>query len=246
MKNISLILIISFLTTAFTVKNEALKSDDSIFQVMALSGLKMRSEPSLTAKKILTIPYNESVTVLETGFGKLSVQELENFHIKGEWVKVSYDGKEGYVFNGYLTQFPLPDKEYPHYYYERVLKLSKDKHNIKYYEGCEPRETDEEENRNCICSYQENYYSDKVTFVNTYCGEEVMLDITTFTGVTFVELYCIVRVLYSNSEEDFEFEYNTEDQTISAVAEGEEAGSYSIEIKKIGENVFQILEGSSC
>ncbi|MCB1189712.1 MAG: SH3 domain-containing protein [Leptospiraceae bacterium] len=66
-------------------------------RVNAKSGLVMRERPGQNYKKIAIIPYDSKVMILDhTGPN----DEFEG--IKGSWVKVDYNGKQGWVFSGFL------------------------------------------------------------------------------------------------------------------------------------------------
>ncbi len=69
------------------------------------SSLNMRTSPSIKAKVIRSIPYGARVRVLS----KTRNRYLSN-GIKGYWVEVLYKNKVGYIFDGYLTRFPVPHK----------------------------------------------------------------------------------------------------------------------------------------
>ena len=207
MKNIITILIISFLASSFTFKNEQPVGDSNSYHVMALSGLKMRDLPSLKGKKILTIPYNGEVEVIATGFGALKVKELEDFYIEGEWVQVSYNGKEGYVFDGYLTQFPVPDENVKmdydkydskfEYYFNTKLIQKGDKFNlIKHNWECK--------NENgCFCGYSKEY-EQGLFYSYRSCDEKNSIEIIEIDNISMSEAYFILRALelnkYDNSD----------------------------------------------
>lgn len=75
-------------------------TDTGIRYVAVKDGLNMREEPSPTGKKMLTIPYRQEVQKLE--------EKPESFTIDktpGKWTKVSYNGKTGWVFGGFLSSY---------------------------------------------------------------------------------------------------------------------------------------------
>lgn len=83
---------------------------DELF-VHAGSGLILRKTPDAKGERILTLAHGDAVKVLKTDFKKKphSVVEFKGFTIKGFWVKVSTaGGKEGYVFDGYLSKLRAP------------------------------------------------------------------------------------------------------------------------------------------
>ncbi len=82
-------------------------------QVIAESGLNLRSKPSLQSSVILKIPYYQSIHVYnKTGYrDTIQVFETDTYpiHVDGEWVKVSYQNKTGYVLSTYLN---VPSKQF--------------------------------------------------------------------------------------------------------------------------------------
>lgn len=59
----------------------------------------------------MTIAYGEEVTVVKSDKKAHQVQEFKGYSIKGFWVKVkTKEGKEGFVFDGYLSSYPTPGK----------------------------------------------------------------------------------------------------------------------------------------
>lgn len=71
--------------------------------VTAPSGLSFRQAPNLKAKLISTVAYQEEVLTCSQTEGPLTVGDL-----KGHWRPVMYQGKKGYMFDGYL-QIESPD-----------------------------------------------------------------------------------------------------------------------------------------
>jgi len=100
MKNLICILIISLTAmglSATTTPEPITKN------VVAFSGLKLRIAPGLEQQVISVIPYGEKVELIEETDITLSVEWLE-----GKWIKVNYEGDEGYIFDGFLTDLPIP------------------------------------------------------------------------------------------------------------------------------------------
>jgi hypothetical protein len=74
-------------------------------------GLPLKQQPGTAGKNILIIPYGQSVNIIEDAKPALAASVKINFYggiykLKGNWVKVSYKGKQGYVFDGYLSKMP--------------------------------------------------------------------------------------------------------------------------------------------
>lgn len=66
-------------------------------RVIAESGLNMRSEASLSSRVVITVPYDSILQTCRSTDGKLVVDK-----ITGYWRKASYNGKVGYMFDGFL------------------------------------------------------------------------------------------------------------------------------------------------
>jgi 3D (Asp-Asp-Asp) domain-containing protein len=75
--------------------------------VFTMSGLKLRESANTTSKSITTLPLGTKVIVLNT-FQFEKKQTVED--ISGNWILVSFNNLEGYVFDGFLSQLPVPKK----------------------------------------------------------------------------------------------------------------------------------------
>lgn len=104
MKNIILIITIGFTLSSVYANHHPLQDP---FKVIAFSGLKMRSNPSMDSKVIKIIPFGESVEIQERQQLNHTVEWLE-----GEWIKVNYEGRTGYVLDAFLTSLPIPVNDY--------------------------------------------------------------------------------------------------------------------------------------
>ena len=193
--------------------------DGSNYHVMALSGLKMRDLPNLKGKKILTIPYNGEVEVIATGFGELKVKELEDFYIEGEWVQVSYNGKEGYVFDGYLTQFPLPDKKKIginqekeiskfYYFFNTNFSIKSDRSNFI---------TEEKENckytlwDKCRCGFSQRF-NNQISYKINYCVSKTKMstrEIVEIENISLTEAYFITSIIEKSSFNEPKYHKNS-------------------------------------
>jgi uncharacterized protein YgiM (DUF1202 family) len=72
--------------------------DSGVRYVAPKDGLNMREEPSISGKKMLTIPKGAQVQKLEE---KPESFKIDN--IDGKWTKISWQGKTGWVFGGFLS-----------------------------------------------------------------------------------------------------------------------------------------------
>lgn len=69
----------------------------NVRNVAVLSGLVLRDSPSRSGRQIALIPFRSSLQIEET-----DVRETVN-GTSGFWSKTSHEGKQGFVFGGYLT-----------------------------------------------------------------------------------------------------------------------------------------------
>jgi hypothetical protein len=82
--------------------------------VWVLKGIKLYSEPNSKSKPLSTIAYGSVVEILssETDSLKSFQGSITNdisrvpVMLKGHWVKISFQQKQGYVFDGYLSRMP--------------------------------------------------------------------------------------------------------------------------------------------
>jgi uncharacterized protein YgiM (DUF1202 family) len=78
-----------------------LKTDP--LQVNAQGGVSLRDKPSKEGKRLTTLPDKAIVFLMESLTN--TYEEIDGK--AGNWVKVWYEGKEGYAFNPYLTPKPI-------------------------------------------------------------------------------------------------------------------------------------------
>lgn len=77
----------------------------SKLRVFAVSGLNLRGKPDIRARTLKVVTYGEEVEVLHTLNGDA---ELQVDWIKGHWLYVRTREREGFVFDGYLSDLPVP------------------------------------------------------------------------------------------------------------------------------------------
>jgi hypothetical protein len=225
-KNIILILLIITTSTAFQTASTT--SDSSTYHVMATSGLKMRATPS--GKKLLTIPYNGEVEKINDGksYGDLTITELKDFKIKGEWVKVRYDGQEGFVFSGFLTQFPMPDldmkMDYEKYssefeaYFDKKFTQKGKKFNLRTYDGAP---VDQGYPCGYSLEYQEGHF-----YAYESCNEKNGSYDIEIEGITLIEAYFVLKALDLNNMKEYKgkpfelYKYDARTKTIREDPDG--------------------------
>lgn len=79
---------------------------DAYLYVTASSGLSLRKHDNLNSDKLAVMPYGTKLKVL-------AIEENEKMNvagIRGGMNKVAYNNKEGYAFNGYLSELFPPEK----------------------------------------------------------------------------------------------------------------------------------------
>lgn len=77
------------------------QQQDQKYWVVARGGLNLRAEPSLTGKKVVTIPEGEQVAYLESA-GSVTVGK-----VSGEWWQITWQDKTGFAFSGFLSPTKL-------------------------------------------------------------------------------------------------------------------------------------------
>lgn len=101
------LLVILFSTTAYS--NAPQFAEGEVLSVMAPSGLTLRVAPDKNSENLIIIPYADQVLVLP---------QLENTNVEtidwvtGQWIFVDYEGIEGYIFDGYLSNLNVPSFDF--------------------------------------------------------------------------------------------------------------------------------------
>ncbi len=98
-----MITLIFGMTTGFANNNPE-TTERKTYNVVANSGLKMRSGPELNSRVIKIIPYGDRVYEVADSIMKNDMIEW----MSGKWIKIEHQGDQGYVFNGFLTDLPIP------------------------------------------------------------------------------------------------------------------------------------------
>ncbi|MEM9548157.1 MAG: SH3 domain-containing protein [Bacteroidota bacterium] len=78
--------------------------------VVANSGLTLRVAPDVNSESLGVVDYGSSVEVLNQPD---SIEHIQRVNwVEGRWIYVDYDGITGYMFDGYLSDLPLPIYEF--------------------------------------------------------------------------------------------------------------------------------------
>lgn len=181
---------------------------DTLF-IIAHTGLNVRSDPGLVGKVLSAIPYGHKLIVKEEKlpfpwFNTDSVQIFESYSwykagnaatapywIKGKWVKVAYNGMEGYVFDGFLSKSkPLSKKENGWYEsFERYIRGNyelKDSIQVKYYSYPDYYGTKLEFESGCVIEYGTTTKTGwRRIFIYDFSVEEVLLYLKYLSGKEF-------------------------------------------------------------
>jgi len=100
---ILLVAMTTFNVNANTTTEPIITPEPISSNVTAFSGLKIRTAPGLKSQILKIIPFGESVNIIESDVSPSVIEWME-----GHWTKVEYKGIEGYVFDGFLSELPIP------------------------------------------------------------------------------------------------------------------------------------------
>lgn len=105
------VLMLLFYVQMWAVDQQPPFSSGEQIEVVSPSGLTLRTLPNKNSKSLGVIPFGETVLVLNQDSSLLS--ETINY-VEGNWIKIDFEGEEGYVFDGFLSVFPLPEYDFEH------------------------------------------------------------------------------------------------------------------------------------
>lgn len=126
MKYLSLAILL-FQSLSTTVFAQSRYYNGDTLHVLALSGLRLRDQPGPNAGVVATLPYGATVVAQEEQNHSRSATVDK---LGGYWTKVAWQGKTGYVFDGYLSVFPAPGardtslSEYCAHHFKKTGKLA--------------------------------------------------------------------------------------------------------------------------
>jgi len=167
------------------------KAGDKL-NVFAVSGLTLRDKPDIKGGKVAAVPYGASVTVLAEDLFKNPYQstEMKGFDIKGNWVKVQVNGKEGYLFDGFLLKLAAPKENSEANYTDYLGKISK-------MTKCDKNKPKGEEN---LYFYESCKYENGVTFLSKgYEGGAATQIFLPASVASFEQAYLIAKALEGKS-----------------------------------------------
>ena len=112
-KLIAIITAAVLLGTVTTKLTAQTKNTGKSLKVWLLDGVNLKSGPAENSKTLANIPYGAVVKPVKSGGEpKASTVDFntdalkEPYRLNGKWTKVEFKGKQGYVFDGYLSAMP--------------------------------------------------------------------------------------------------------------------------------------------
>lgn len=187
MKYIFSFLIFISLNQVFAI--DSYQANESL-NVLTLSGIKLRDKPGGTV--LQSIPYAAKVITLEAKNNNFPVT-VEG--IKGSWVKVNFNEKIGYVFDGFLSRLPAPSLTDANLraYVKREFKVLSDDLPLSYLENSDLGATGNGviflEWNGLKCAYENHFYYEGG-------GENLCIP-----GVSIEEAYLLVRIIERDAYE---------------------------------------------
>ena len=267
---LSLLIAFSFLAlTSFSISKNSIstsKKTESViekdtFNIMASHGIYLRDSANLSCNKLAKLPYATKLIFLnqDTISDEITIKETKYFEIKGRMQKVkvisqidSLNNLEGYVFDGYLTKFPVPVLDYRGtqendylsgdlHYFQTNFEANK-KYNIKSYSDDCPEE--------CICGFEQKFGS-TIEYKESTCSESGKSAFFKFNGLTIREAYFFSYILFVGETEVTEtYEYEGDvilfDKKLNQIRiepKGQGAGCYYTINQKEGFVLFDFYCG---
>lgn len=87
--------------------NNIFTIDINIAHITAKDGLYLRKCPSMNCKIITLIPYKEKVTIIQ-----FSSEKNTLYGITAPWAEVKYASNRGWVFSGFLNNYPTENNQF--------------------------------------------------------------------------------------------------------------------------------------
>lgn len=178
---------ILFIAVGSTSAIDSYLANESL-NVLTLSGIKLRERPGGTV--LQSIPYASKLVTLEA---KSNTFPATVEGIKGSWVKVNFNDKIGYVFDGFLSRLPPPSLTDANLraYVKREFKVLSDDLPLSYLENSDLGATGNSvlflEWNGMKCAYENHFYYEGG-------GENLAIP-----GVSLEEAYLLVRIMYRDS-----------------------------------------------
>jgi len=196
----------------------AYKKGDTL-NVLTISGVNLRENPSSASNKIATIIYGSKIQVVDDNLRqtKFRVEELKEFFIEGYWVKVKFRDQIGYLFDGYLSKFPILDYKDTAIYEERLdfhflkenFKTIGKRKALKKYHDCKVTVDND-----CFCAFEDKF-EDGISYSEDFCFEAGSQNILKIKGATLVEMYLFAKALAQSWQMGISISYDTKNKGIN-------------------------------
>jgi hypothetical protein len=248
MKKIIFIVFVLLKTIGLMAQTSRFKDGETL-NVWATSGLNMRDKPDATAKKLVSIPYGAKVVVQPNIGVKIpfEVEEFKGFIVKGYWLLVKYGDKEGFVFDGFLSRLPAPNKDEVCGFEDGYLTNKIGKIGQKYEVTIWDMAIDNRRSVSVGEKYElkdVNHYKQKFNFniLLDYDGGECSSISVEFPNLTLYEGYFLVKTYLFEAKTDV-FKFDKQHKSVEMSAKDEGAGCY-YSVKQVGFKI--ILSGGCC
>ncbi len=266
---LSLLIAFSFIAlTSFSISKKSIstsKKTESViekdtFNIMASHGIYLRDRANLTCNKLAKLPYATKLICLnqDTISDELTVQETKYFEIKGRMQKVkvisqidSLNDLEGYVFDGYLTKFPVPVLDYksPVTGEHIPADLNYLQTNFETHKRFETKKENSE--RKYDCAFKQKFGKSKdINYKYDACATCYVSWEVSIPNLSIIEAYFFAVVLYYDdyNEESNPIQhilrFDRDKQTINIYPSDQNMMGCSIEISQNEKNILMI--SASC
>lgn len=102
--------------------SEELEPESNVLYIAAMTGMNLREEPSTRGKVTQLLPYGTTCEVISHSGKNEIIDGLD-----GEWIEVTAEDQEGYIFSGYTIPIPLPGRnpstDLKGYFAEHMIRI---------------------------------------------------------------------------------------------------------------------------
>ena len=197
LKQGTLILIVSLLSCGANAIDNYNTGD--MLSVFAVSGMNLRDAPK--GNVLQKLPFGTKVRTLEAKRSG-STERIEG--ISGNWVRVSYNNTEGYIFDGFLSRLPAPSADVVGLedYSKRYFKSITNYINLSYLDGF----------MGASASGTQLFMlgQDTLAFGNDYYYEGSS-EYMSLTNISMEEGYLLLRALFKESYEQAIRDWDTDE-----------------------------------
>lgn len=192
----SLLTLAVFLTALSNLVNAAPHKPLDKVNVWLVEGAELKDAANEKAKTIAKVPYGTALNIVkETTLAKAAAVDFNSdvlkkpYKLRGTWVKVNYNGKQGYIFDGYLSAMPALNKDKKGYFEQQdnymkrnfgVLKIEK---------------TIPKKDATVTTTYYKNGAVNKETAYDGCFDHELILK-----NISYAEALLLQKVLYKDAD----------------------------------------------